>query len=121
MTTVSDDLVRALVMNRLSSDPGMRDLLPLLGIPPSAETSAASETAAHSHEANLAADRTAVYRGVAGVDAELRRCHALLDRLAESLGACAHCLGIEPGCAYCGGGSPSQPAAPHLEEKETTP
>jgi hypothetical protein len=105
-------------MEQFSSDPAMLDLLPRLNMTPGGPAGGDERFA---DDTDLAADRTAVYSGIAGVEAELRRCHALLDGVAESLGACAHCLGTEPGCAYCRGtGRPgSRPAVRH-DEKETT-
>jgi hypothetical protein len=98
-------LLQSLLADRLAADPGLRQMLPLLGVaqPAAPLNGAGAAPAAAAAPADLGADRAAARQALAATEAELRRVHALLDRLARALGACASCLGTDPACRYCAG------------------
>jgi hypothetical protein len=94
-------LLQSLLVDRLAANPGLQQVLPLLGMTPSAGTP--SNGAADGSSPDLAADRSAAYAAMADAASELRRMHALLDRVGRAVGACVNCLGSDPTCLYCSG------------------
>jgi hypothetical protein len=114
-SVVADPLVRSLLIERLAADAGLRQVLPLFGIPVPQPAPADSERlgpdaetpSANGEGPDLHADQMATYHAASQIEGELRRVHELLVRVADALGACRSCLGTEPDCRYCGGtGSP---------------
>lgn len=125
-TAMNDQLLAQLISARAAADPRLRQLLPLFGIdvghavPPMSVPPAPlpsdgpvqpiptpepepEPTPNSARPSDLLADRGAAYRGLRGVEAELRRCHGLLRQAAGALGACSACLGTETECRYCAG------------------
>lgn len=105
----SNRLVRTLLAERLAADPGLRQVLPLLGLetptpmpmtgtPTTGPTSDGAAVPTGSH-----VSRAELHLALAGIDDELSRVHTLLDRVGDAAGACRRCLGTEADCPDCEG------------------
>lgn len=118
----SNRLVRTLLAERLAADPGLRQVLPLLGLeaPTAMPVTATPATEPTSDEAAAATgdrvSRAELHLALAGIDGELSRVHTLLDRVGDAVGACRRCLGTEADCPDCQGhGQPgTRPPDHHL-------
>ncbi|MFF5082440.1 hypothetical protein ACFY36_35800 [Actinoplanes sp. NPDC000266] len=89
----SQELLQRLLLARLSGDPGLRDLMPLLGL----------DAGDVSPTAPVPPGGGEIQGYGALLDAELNRCHTALRHVAGALGACPSCLGREPDCSDCHG------------------
>jgi hypothetical protein len=114
----TQQLLRAWLSTQLAGDPSMRHLVPLLGAPgpvADAPDHVPRGPGTATITPDLDADRRSAYSAMEGLAAELRRCHQLIDRVASAFGACRGCLGMEPGCTYCGGGG--TPGSESIDEE----
>jgi hypothetical protein len=110
-TSTQQLLLQSLLADRLATNPALQQMLPLLGMTPSGgapgngvpDGRPTAGSLVHGAQPDLTAERSAAHRALANVQAELRRTHELLDRVAQAVGACANCLGSEPACPYCTG------------------
>ncbi len=98
--------LQEMLLQRLSQDPSLASVAPLL-LSRFTSAAAAGEPAAADEDPPEVAEPSSAVRhlneAVAAAAAEERRLHGLLAHLAAALGACTSCLGSEPACLACSG------------------
>jgi hypothetical protein len=98
--------LQEMLLQRLSQDPSLAGVAPLLlsrftAAAAEGEPAAADERPPEAAEPSPGVRR--LHEAVAAAAAEERRLRDLLAQLAAALGACTSCLGSEPACMACSG------------------